>query len=534
MAESGTSLSAIEARRKAAAKERDAFKPMLDEAYEFAIPYRKGTRDTGQGEKRVNRVFDSTAIVSAFRFAGKIQQDLVPQGFFTLKPGPLVIEASARDDLAKQLEPIAKVVEGTFLSGEWDQAVHEMGLDLAAGTGAILMLPGDVNHPVRDIAVPMDELMLEGGPYNDITGIFWERRWSYRAILEEFPDGKFTEEFRKAAAEKPEDTICLYQDTVWERKSAKWVRYCWAKENKDRGIEETTSRTCPWITPRYYRVPGETYGRGPIMLAMPHIRTTNVAQKIMLQAAAIAMMGIYTAIDDGVFNPDNSPIAPGVFWKVARNGGVLGPSVQRFPDPRIDLSGVVIDKFQMGIRSAMNDTALPPDTGAVRSPTEILERVKLLASDHMGAFGRLVRELVVPAVKRRIEICADLGLIPVKDMAVDQLLVMVEVQSPMALAREQMRMQGTLQYLGIVLQLAPDRVRQLVKRDEALVDVGRALGVAESRIPSSDERKAMDEADAQRQQAAQAVAAGAAIAEPAAAKELGKAIVPHALNGGMV
>ena len=34
----------------------------------------------------------------------------------------------------------------------------------------------------------------------------------------------------------------------------------------------------PIAVPRYYRVPGEAYGRGPILMALPSIKTLNRAQ----------------------------------------------------------------------------------------------------------------------------------------------------------------------------------------------------------------------------------------------------------------
>jgi hypothetical protein len=506
----------IKARRKAAARAKELFRPLLDEAYEFAIPYRKGVGETGQGEKRVNRVFDSTAMEAALRFAGKFARDIFPPGFFAIEPGEWIPDGQAKDDMRRQVAVVSKIVDTFFLSGEWEQAKHEMGIDLAAGNAALLVLKGSQSKPARFIVVPMDEVHFEDGPYNDITGVFWSRKWKLRAIVEEFPDGNFTAEFARLATERPEDEVELCQDTVWDPKQGRWVRHAWCEDNRDMIIETTTSRTSPWITPRYFRVPGERYGRGVIMLAMPSIRTLNVAQKIMLQAAAIAMLGIYTAIDDGVFNPDNSPLTPGVFWKVARNGGVLGPSVQRFPDPRIDLSGIVIDKLQMQVKSAMNDKALPPDTGAVRSPTEIIERVKQIAFDDVGAFGRLVHEGVVPLVKRCVEIAFDLGLIP-SEINIDDFILRVEVKSPMAMARQQMRSESILQYLQIVGGIFPDRpqmVDQMAHRDRAALEVAKALMVPASIIPTEDERKQI--ADAQAAQQAAQMAAAAVAADPGA------------------
>lgn len=323
----------LKARRNAAQKERDAFQPLLDEAYQYAIPFRKSTRDTGPAEKRVDQVFDHTAIDSAFRFAGKVQQDFWPAGQenFKLEPGPLVIDQQEREQFIAQLEPISKVCQAFFDGGEWDMAFHEMALDLSAGTGAILMNPSEDPAVLWEpISVPIGDLLIEQGPNNKISAVFWSRKMTVRVLFDTWPEGKFSRDLQDMHREKPEGELDVYVDTMYDRKSRRWHMLVWCKQ-QDTIIFSSQSRTCPWLIPRYFRVPGETMGRGPVMLAMPTIKTVNTAARLQLQAAAIVMLGIYTAIDDGVFNPDLAAVEPGVFWKVARNGGTLGPSVNRFP-----------------------------------------------------------------------------------------------------------------------------------------------------------------------------------------------------------
>ncbi|WP_336800491.1 portal protein [Kaistia sp. MMO-174] len=504
-------IEAMRARRRTAQVERDAIQPLLDEAFDYAIPYRRSTRRTGKGEKRVDRVFDQTAVVSAFRFAGKLQQDLVPTGqeFYTLEPGPIGKRITAQDgstdNLTQQLSDIGETTHALFDDGEWDQAFLEMALDLSAGTGAMLILEGDDRRPARFISVAIDEVLLEGGPYNDITGIFWSRKWSLRSVMETWPDARLGPELSQLLKSKPETEIEVNQDTVWDPKARRWILTVWTDKAKE-PIHESKTVACPWLTPRYFRVPGETYGRGPVMLAMPTIKTLNTAQRLTLQAAAIAMMGIYTAVDDGVFNPDLAAVEPGIFWKVARNGGTLGPSVQRLQDPRLDLSNIVLNELRMGVQAAMMDQSLPADGAAVRSATEILERVKRLASDHLGAFGRLVREIIVPAVQRVMEIAANKMLIQ-NAPPIDQLLVKIRVTSPIAAAREAERVQKIIQWLEMIIALLQDNAGRVGHIENALLQVGRAMGVPEELLVTETQREKMDQDDATAAAAAAVVGA---------------------------
>lgn len=512
--------SRLKARRASARRERDSFQPLLDEAYQYAIPFRKSVRHTGTGEKRVDQVFDHTAMDSAFRFAGKIQQDLWPAGQdnFALEPGPVVRDQKERDKLAGALEGITKVVGAFFDDGDFDLAFHEMALDLCAGTGAILLNPStDPDVLWEPISVPIEELLLEKGANNKISGKFWDRKMSVREFVATWPEGNFGKELQDLQREKPEAEIEIHVDTMWEPKQKRWHMLVWC-DKQDSVVFSSQSRTSPWLTPRYFRVPGETYGRGPVMLAMPTIKTVNTAARLQLQAAAIAMLGIYTAVDDGVFNPDLAPLEPGAFWKVGRNGGPMGPSVNRFPDPRLDLSQLVLNDMRMGVKATMMDQSLPPDAAAVRSATEIMERVKRLASDHLGAYGRLVKEIVVPAVKRAIEIAYNKGLIPV-EVSIDQLLVRVRVKSPLAIAREAQRIEKTIQWLQMVLATAagagdPAMSKRVARIEMALADIGRDLGVPNKYILTEDERETMKK---QEDEAQAAMAAASAIGEVAGA-----------------
>ncbi len=524
MAETGT-LQRIKKRRKNARKEYDDFAPMRDEAFDYAIPYRKSARD-GKGQERVDKAFDQTAVVSAFRFAGKLWQDLIGEDMFTLAPGDL-LDKETKEALAPQLQSISTVCLGMVSNGDFDNAFIEMGLDLSAGTGAMLILEGDRDRPARFATVPIDEVFLEGGAYGDVTGIFWGRKWSVRSIREAFKDAKFGSKLADLEKQDPEKEVEFNQDCVYDPDAKRWRFYAWSDQD-DKIVWQKAYRTCPWLTPRYFRVPGETYGRGPVNLAMASIKTLNTAQRLTLQAAAIALLGIYTAVNDGVFNPDLAAIEPGAFWSVARNGGVLGPSVQKFPEPRLDLNNIVLNDLRMGVQTTLMDQALPPDGAAVRSATEILERVKRLASDHTGAFGRLVSEIIVPLVRRLIEIAYNKGMIT-NAPEIDQILVKVKITSPLATARSAEKMQKLVQWIEMVMAILQQDARKVVKLIDALVHVGREMGVPVELIVTEDERKQMEEQEKAMALAQAAAAALGANGDASAVQQLAGGMMP----GGM-
>ena len=71
----------------------------------------------------------------------------------------------------------------------------------------------------------------------------------------------------------------------------------------------------PWITTRWSKSGFEVWGRGPVLQAMPAIKTLNLTVQLILENAEMAIAGSYVYDDDGVFNPDNITIQPGTFMQ---------------------------------------------------------------------------------------------------------------------------------------------------------------------------------------------------------------------------
>lgn len=187
-------------------------------------------------------------------------------------------------------------------------------------------------------------------------------------------------------------------------------------------------------------------------------------------------------------------------------------------DPRIDLGNLVLNDMRMGIKATMMDQSLPADGAAVRSATEILERVKRLASDHLGAYGRLIKEVTIPAVKRVLELAYNRGLIA-NEIPIDQLITRVRIKSPLSIAREAQRIEKIIQWLQMVLMILQDRAGRVARLEEALSDIGRQLGVPPEYIVTNEQREAMDKAEQEQAQAAMALQAADRIERVLAERE---------------
>ncbi|MBV1706303.1 MAG: hypothetical protein KGQ37_03760 [Hyphomicrobiales bacterium] len=474
-------------RSEAAWAVHDQWQKTLIDAYDYVAPYRMSTlRQIKAPNARADLIFDPTAVMAHVRSTGRLQQGLFPTGeaFFTLELGPAAKAQAASngqslDEWKKELELVTDICNLAFQTGEFDAAANETCADVLISTGFMMVMKGDVDRPLRFTSASMDEVAIDEGPYGSVHGIFWKRKWAARAILEQWPKGNYPNDFMDAATKDGTSQHTLCQDVVYDDKNRRWLHYIYLETNSDTTIAVDESRECPWITPRYFRMPGQVYGFGPVLMTLPTTKSLNKAMEITLRSAALAMLGIFTRVDDGVFNPDTARIEPGAIWTVARNGGPLGPSISRLPPAPIDVSNIILQDLRMQVQSGMQDQQLPPDSSAPRSAAEIISRVKALAQDHAGAYGRLVQEMVIPLVKRALELLYDMGALKGTPIRIDQLLVKVKVISPLGMASKMSMAEKYLQWVQMMQATDPTGglLAKLTPADLGFAEVGEALGI---------------------------------------------------------
>jgi hypothetical protein len=475
-------------------------KALLDELYEYVIPYRapSGTQ-TASTDGRVDRIFDGTATKAAFRFAGRMSQDVTPafQRFFELKIGPyLEVNGDAKKQIEEELAVISKKISAVLEGAEFSVASNEMYLDLFGGTGAMLMLEDD-RDILRFVAVPIGELALREDGLGRVNGVYWKKTNEAADIPGLWPADKIkiSDDLQKTIDEKPEEPILIVQATEYDPSARQWHFYAYRADKADEGaIYETSEATCPWLTPRFWKVPGEAMGRGPGLTGLPSAKTLNKVTELTIKAAAFAILGLWTYKNDRVFNPKTARMKPGAFWAVGSTGGSMGASVQRLDVPgRFDISNLILQDLREAVKQAMLDDTLPPDSGAVRSATEIVERMKRLSADLSGAYARMVLEIVRPLIQRVIDVLYRRKLIETR-LNVDQLLTRVEVVSPIAKLQQAQDVSSLVEWLQIIASIGgPQMMMLTAKVEEVFTDIGRKLGISERLIRSDAEKKAIQQ-----------------------------------------
>ncbi len=497
---------------------------MLDDLYRWVIPGRRAVKEHEQpGNTDDAEIYDPTAYKAAFRFAGRMVQSVIPPGqsFFDLVTGPFF---PGEGDVAKSanelLAGVSKIVLGVFAGSNFTLSAGEMFLDLFGGTGALL----GVEHPTevcKFIAVPLTELAIVEDEYGEVCEWHWTRSYRAAEIARKWKSGKLP----KALSEALETSggrvkkFRVTQSTIRRDDMSGFDTFVFLADHasaEDPFLDEKFSKLSPWFTPRFYRVPGEAFGRGPGLMALATTKTANRITELTLRGAMFAVLGLWMRRNSQAFNPKTAKFVPGAMWTVSSTGGPLGPDIAKLDVPgRMDYGHLILQELREMIRNITLDDSLPPDQVAVRSATEIVERIKRLNADFGGVYARLYNELIVKVVRWVTWVSSNRGLLP-KGIEIDDLITKVQVTSPIARYQQAEAVSQIVQWMEIIIATGGKEALAVVAKVELLWgDIGRKLGVEEKYIRSEADQAKIREAIAKMVAANQAQAQGAA--EPIAA-----------------
>lgn len=509
-------------RHDIAQRRKDNWRQIYEDCYEFGLPQRNlydGYYEGGgsPGQNKMVRVFDSTAINATQRFANRIQSGLFPPyaPWCRLEPGPEIPE-ERRLEAQMALDMYSDTMFSLLRQSNFDLAMGEFLLDLSVGTAVMLVQPGDDMSPIRFTAVPQYLVSIEEGAHGKVDNVYRRMRLKGEAIKQHWQDAEIPERLQRMIDDKPTQEIDLVEATLYDPDKGDFCYHVIWAEGKD-GLLMRRMKSSPWIVARYMKVAGEIYGRGPLVTAIPDIKTLNKTLELLLKNASLSIAGVYTAADDGVLNPQNIRIQPGAIIPVARNGGPQGESLRQMPrSGDFNVSQIVINDLRMNIKKILLDDTLPPDNMSARSATEIAERMKELAQNLGSAFGRLITETMVPLVSRILYVMDERGLIEMP-LRVNGLEVKVTPVSPIAQAQNMGDIEKIMNWVQMSSALGPEG-QMAVKMGSISDYVADKLGVPAELRTTPQERQQMMQQAAQMMQA-QAQAEGGAPVEGEAPPE---------------
>jgi hypothetical protein len=486
---SGNEAEVLSNRFKRAKGIKDLWLPKFEECYEYSMPQRESLYAQTQAQVRTDKIFDETAVVGVQEFASRLQSGLVPNyaRWAELTAGSEIPE-DQKSEVDVALEQVTNYIFEIIQNSNFAQESHEAFLDLAVGTGCLQITEGDAVNPIIFTAIPLSQLYLDIGPDDKIDHIFRERSLRASNIKVAYPKAKIPADLqRKLDAGKDEHITlvdCTYR--IYGSLDEEHQRVVFDAKTKDIYFKEKFNGvgSGQYIAFRWSKAAGEVYGRGPLMNAMPAIKTCNLTVQMVLENAQMAISGFYTMEDDGVVNPDTVQILPGTIVPVAPGSNGLKPVA---PAGDFNVSQLILSDMRMNIRKALyNDMLGNPDKTPM-SATEVAQRMADLSRQIGAAFGRLQAEFVNPVLRRVVYILKKQGRINLP--TVNGREVKVRSTSPLAQAQAQQDIVVFDRFVELVQgRFGPQLVNLLVKSEDAAKYLADKFGVPERLLRSDKER----------------------------------------------
>jgi len=450
------SISAVIKRFGQAKKRRELWRSIFQEAYDFALPQKETFNFHSPGQKKNRHIYDSTATMGVRTYAARIQSAHTPpwKEWFNFVAGTDTPKGD-RDNLNKQLEEATEIFFNHLNESDYSNQSTESDQDLAISTGALLFEEGDElqGEPLfKFTSIPLSQLYLEAGEGAKNTG--WrEHEVEARALPSMWPQGDFGEDLNNKIEKEPDAKVKIINGVL---KSDGLFHQIVIYEAKKQLIYTQSFTTSPLIIYRTNVIPGEVYGRGPVLDVLPDIRTANKVKEYILKNGALQMTGVYTAMSDGTWNPHTVTIAPGSIIPVGSNSN-QNPSIKPLENSgRLDVGQIILEDLQANINRALFANPLGEVDDPVKSATEQMLRTQEMLRTSGASFGRLNTEKIKPLVERGVDILSANGRLP--KIKVDGKEVSIQMQSPLAQAEAQEEFQSFQVWWAQMQTLPPEVV----------------------------------------------------------------------------
>lgn len=434
----GITLESFKMRGKRAFAVQQTWQSLLSDAYEFFIPQQNVWRfqNLSPGQQRDSRIMDGTPEDAMNEGANAVKSAITPdlREWAILKPGfELPEEVRENKEILEQLQDITVLLFSHINQSNFSVTIGEAYKDWLIGTGAIEIRENtDPDAAILSYhAMNQQFIAYEEGAFGNVENEYKNRRVSARNAENTYPGGDFSAMIRNAMKDSPTSEFDFQEGYIKTRQGYFLIVI---ESSTDQVVwSEFQGRTNPIAVFRYAVMADEIRGRGPALSALPDSRTLNKIQEFSLKKAALELAGMYTSVDDGVFNVNTMVITPGGVIPVSSNDRG-NPSLQRL-DTGSDLQLTLFEvgRITQAIRKALFNDLRDPQ-GPVRSATEVFIESQALAKKIGSAFGRIQTEGLVPILNRSLEILQRRGIVP--NLIIDGRQIIVQFTSPLAKAQD--------------------------------------------------------------------------------------------------
>ena len=340
-------------------------------------------------------LFDATAADAVDNLAASIYSLMTP-------PESLWISLVPESDASPDADVATAALRANLNDSNFYTTIHQCYLDLVIlGTACLFMAetPIGASSAFSFTAVPMRDIAILPG------AVFHTATMPVHEVLEKYPTWTPPADVADQIKHDPATPLRLVQSLVGTEFTA-WLDVGGNLENNI--VARGTFETNPYIIFRWSVLSGEQYGRGPVLRALPDIKTANKVVELVLKNATIAVSGIWQADDDGVINLNNINLTPGAIIPKAVGSSGLTPLSS---GADFDVSQIILKDLRERIRHALLADRLGLLSEKEMTATEIMARNSDMMRILGATYGRLLHEFIRPLTDRGLQILSRRGVI---------------------------------------------------------------------------------------------------------------------------
>ena len=440
-----TMLEALRKRYNKAKYVADLWIPIMQACFFYAVPFRNRYYLPGkefQGTAQNTRVYDTTAIEAVKTFVSKLHDSMTPPqvqwGFFEVDDA-FVRDPDEDEEILEaaqmELSQYMRILFSYIHQSNFDVVINECYYDLSIGTSALVINQYRDDMPFLCTSIPMDKLAIEEAVNGKIET--WFRTWQNLKISElnlRWPNIKLTSDLIADMLADPEAQVrMVYEGVAYYANAPKPYLYAvWA----DNGVLFSEFlESSPGIVWRFQKTNNETWGRGPVMEALPSIISLNEMARIELASANLNVFRPYMGFSDAVFNPHTFRLAPFTIIPIAPIG--TGGQVPLIPLPNSadpNFAQLTIQDLRLQIK-ALLFAEQPEDAMGIQPQTayELSLKQQNISQKIGPLFSRLQQECLWPCIQRFAYILNSMGKLPYPRL--NGVPIKFKYKSPLALVK---------------------------------------------------------------------------------------------------
>lgn len=387
-------------------------------------------------------VYDATAPNALFTMSASLMGNMWPNGaksFRLVKPDSLPDTLAIRDYFDKISQRVANAMDHpkARLSIALDEYINDLG---AFGTCGIAVCENDdKDNPVSYKVWDVKTMVVDEDPNGIIDTIYNKFKLSVRQTVETYGIDNVSERVRKLYSDlkfNEQVTIlhAIYPRPIKARrrggKTGKGLPYASLHIDLDSKMimKESGFKYLPVIVGRFYKVPGERYGRSPAMQALPDIIEINAIRESVLLATEKALQPPLVVLDDGSMGAGEIDTSPNgiTVLNVSGRMGSMDPIKPLYTVGELQAAQAQIEQLIQNITQAFfidRLLDLNNDTRMTLGEAQIRNRIR--GDSLTSIFDRQEIEEFTPLIDTTVKILLDKKLLGVEEGSIDEYAILL-------------------------------------------------------------------------------------------------------------